>query len=63
MNYSKTTTIVDIPPNIADELERLHKLMDESPLKDQRDWAMEKIDKIHRIFFESSFTIGAGEQP
>ena len=48
--------LIDIPNNMAMELERLHKLLD-SPSKDERVFAIKAIAKIHDLFFSPSLEL------
>lgn len=51
----------DIPERVSDELERLHQIVsnvDGHWADSHVDWAVEKIDQIHKVFFCQSFTVG-----
>lgn len=55
--------IKDIPPNIAEELDRLHDLIKSNggtSNREIREWAQSKVDNIHKMLFTSAFIIKEG---
>lgn len=58
--------IKDIPPNIAEELERLHNIVQGPQAhfdRDEKKWAKDKIDQIHKLFFMGAVFIPQNQNP
>lgn len=51
MDEIKLIEIKDIPENINEELHRLHNIVNSDCVPQRKDWATEKIDDIHKLFF------------
>ena len=57
MKEFKGAYIIDFPPGVSSELKRLHEIIEDnggSVNKENRLWAMHKIDVIHKSYFIDS---------
>lgn len=46
----------DFPPEVANELQRLHDIVQGPPVhfdRDEKKWAKDKIDNIHNVYFNT----------
>lgn len=60
MSKPEFLEIKDIPPRIAEELERLHTMVQGPSAhydREEKKWAKDKIDQIHKIFFMGAIYI------